>query len=47
MLNGIYSKHHMLTLAGGSLSVYEAGDEHILPVLLIHGTMYSEYNFHL
>lgn len=42
MINDIYLKHHRLTLAEGPVSVYEAGDERLPPVILLHGAMYDE-----
>lgn len=42
MINNIYSKHHMLTLKGEPVSVYESGDKQLPPVLLLHGAMYDE-----
>jgi pimeloyl-ACP methyl ester carboxylesterase len=38
----IYSKQTVLTLAGGPVCVYEAGEEGNPPVLLLHGAMYDE-----
>jgi pimeloyl-ACP methyl ester carboxylesterase len=42
MTKEIYGKHHMLTLAGGPVSVYESGGNGFPPVLLLHGAMYDE-----
>jgi pimeloyl-ACP methyl ester carboxylesterase len=42
MVPDIYAKHHMLTLEGGPVSVYESGKEDRPPVLLLHGAMYDE-----
>lgn len=41
----IYSKHHMLKVAGNPISVYESGEEDFPPVLLLHGAMYDEARF--
>ncbi len=38
----IYEKHHMISLNGGPISVYESGNEASPPVLLLHGAMYDE-----
>jgi len=41
----VYSKKHMLAMDGGPVCVYEAGDESLPPVLLLHGAMYDEARF--
>jgi len=41
----IYRKQNNLTLAGGPVCVYEAGNDNLPPVLLLHGAMYDESRF--
>ena len=41
----IYEKHSILTFEGGPVCVYEAGEENMPPVLLLHGAMYDEARF--
>ena len=38
-------KHHLLTVCGGPLSVYEAGDPTMPAVMMLHGAMYDEARF--
>lgn len=38
-------KHHLLTVCGGPVSVYEAGDTKAPAVVLVHGAMYDEARF--
>lgn len=38
-------RHYMLTVCGGPLSVYEAGDAEKPTVVLLHGAMYDEARF--
>jgi len=38
-------KHHAITVCGGPISVYEAGDKGKPAVVLLHGSMYDEARF--
>ena len=38
-------RHHLLTVCGGPISVYEAGDAEKPAVVLLHGAMYDEARF--